>query len=453
MQRLTTRWLTSACLLSALAAMALAAPGVASAEPGGTQCSGEDIEGKGASLQKLAQQKVWTPAFKAGANPLACSGTQGTKEIRTVGYNSVGSGKFLESWGQETKTEAINFGPKNAYGGTDEPPSPAQKKEIETQAGGGTVLTIPVMQAAVTVSVHLPANCTVTGGPAGGRLALKLITLEHIFRGVATQWKEVLNGAKLTGTGCETKGTTHITRVVREDGSGTTSLFKKFLNVVFGKEIEPGQTWKTLAEKAHNTTWPNEGADPVERGNGNGGVATKIETTAGSIGYVNLADARANKSFTKPTGGSGMARFWVKIENGKGTYADPSTNEDGETAANANCLGTLYINGKKKFPPPTVTENWNEVSASKSQKNYPICGFTYDLSLTKFSAVKGSLEAPTEKSVRTAFDYLNFVLAGGAEGGQTQIGENKDYLGLPESEEASKNVLKIARDGVKKIGF
>ena len=67
--------------------------------------------------------------------------------------------------------------------------------------------------------------------------------------------------------------------------------------------------------------------------------------------------------------------------------------------------------------------------------------------------VTGSLEAPTEGSVRSAYDYLNFVLATGPGGGQTLIGNNVDYLGLPTSEEASKNVLKIAREGVSKIGF
>ena len=98
------------------------------------------------------------------------------------------------------------------------------------------------------------------------------------------------------------------------------------------------------------------------------------------------------------------------------------------------------------------------MSAAKLQKHYPICGFTYDLSLTSFKGVptgeKGSLEAPTEGSVRSAFDYLNFVLAEGVGGGQTLIGENKDYLGLPTTpENPTTDVLGIARKGVAKITF
>ena len=77
MPRLTSRGLRSTCVLSLLAMTALAAPGVASAEPGGEQCSGVNIEGKGASLQKLSQISVWTPNFNTSANALACSGSQG----------------------------------------------------------------------------------------------------------------------------------------------------------------------------------------------------------------------------------------------------------------------------------------------------------------------------------------------------------------------------------------
>jgi ABC-type phosphate transport system substrate-binding protein len=459
MHRLMPRRLGSACVLSVLAATALAAPSVASAAPG-EQCSGANIEGKGASLQKLSQISIWTPNFSTSANALACSGSQGSTGKPTVTYHSTGSGPGLESWGQEDKVEPLNYGPKNAYVGTDEPPNPAQKAEIESH-GGGKLLTIPVEQAAVTVAMHLPAGCTLSGGPTLGRIALKEATVEKIFRDGVTTWKQILNGAKMTGTGCNTS--TLIKRVVRTEGSGTTSLFKKYLNIVYSKAIPTAgeKTWKQLAESANNTTWPNESGDPVIRGAGNGGMANEVAANAGSIGYVNLADARANGKFTPPLGGANTPTFWAEVENGKitvegkkvSTYSDPSSNGDVAAKASSNCEETLYTNGKKRFPPPAASEAWNEVSTSKTEKNYVICGFTYDLGLTHFSGVTGSTEAPTVGSVTTAFDYLNFVLATGAGGGQTLIGENQDYLGLPTSEEASKNVLKIAREGQAQINF
>jgi hypothetical protein len=246
---------------------------------------------------------------------------------------------------------------------------------------------------------------------------------------------------------------------VRKDGSGTTSIFKKWLYLINKKELEPGVTWKTLAESANNTKWPKEGEHPVLRGEGNGGVATEVASNASSIGYVNLADARANGKFTPPTGGAGTATFWAEVENNKitvegkkvSTYADPATNGDVAEKAAANCAETNYTNGKIKFPPESTALPWNEVTTSKKEPNYVICGFSYDLGLEHMSTftlnVGKEAKEPTEGALRTAFDYYNFVLADGAGGGQTLIGAETDYLGLPTA------IKTIAREGVKRMSF
>jgi ABC-type phosphate transport system substrate-binding protein len=461
MSLLSTRRFASACAIAAAFAIAAVGPGVASAEPEGEQCSGENIEGKGASLQKLSQIETWNPAFNTSANALACSGTQGSKGTPTVKYTSTGSGAFLRSWGQEPKLASeVNFGPTNAYGGTDEPPNLTQKGEMEshsTATKGKLLQTIPVEQAAVTVAVHLPKGCKVEGGHAAGRLALLETTLEKVFRGEITSWSKVLNKAKLVKSGTEAcESAAPIKRVVRKDGSGTTSIFKKYLWVVFKKEVETGKTWKQLAESANNTTWPKEAEHAVIRGEGNGGVATEVAANASSIGYINLADARANGSFTPPTGGAGTSTFWVEVENGKitvegkkvATYADPSTNGDVATKANSNCEETNYTNGIKKFPPESTAESWSEVTSAKTEPNYVVCGFTYDLGLEHMGTFTvGSKEEPKVGGLRTAFDYYNFVLADGAGGGQTLIGESKDYLGLPAA------IKTISRAGIKRLSF
>jgi ABC-type phosphate transport system substrate-binding protein len=457
----STRRLVSACALAVAIATAVVAPGVASAEPGGEQCSGGNIEGKGASLQKLSQIEVWTPAFNTSTNALACSGAQGSKATPTVKYTSTGSGAFLRSWGQEPKEASeINFGPKNAYGGSDEPPNLKQKGEIESHSTGTTgklLQTIPVEQAALTVSVHLPKGCRVEKGPAEGRLALKEATVEKVFRGEITAWSKVLNKAKLVNNGAETcEKTALIKRVVRKDGSGTTSVFMKYLWLVFKKEVVPGETWKQLAEHSTNTTWPKEAEHPVLRGEGNGGVASEVAANPSTFGYINLADARANGGFTPPTGGAGTATFWIEVEDGKITvegkkvpiYADPATNGDVAAKASSNCAETNYTNGKKKFPPESTAESWSEVTSSKIEPNYVICGFTYDLGGEHMGTFTvGSKEAPTSGALRTAFDYYNFVLADGTGGGQTLIGENTDYLGLPAA------IKTIARAGIKRLSF
>lgn len=459
------RRVLTACVLSAVAAAALAAPGAANAEFKIEQCAGESIHGKGSSLQKLLETTVWNPDFSSSTNALACNGAQGSGGTPKVTYTSTGSGAGLESWGIETKAGGeINFGHETGYVGTDGAPNAKQKEEVESHGSPGTLLTIPVAQAALTVSVHLPKGCEkVSGGPVPGRLAMSDATVQNIFVGKDVKWSQVLNKAKLEGnTECTKLGkNAAITRAVREDGSGTTATFMKFLWVINKKEVLPGLTWKQEGEKADNVTWPKEAEHPLVRGNGNGGVAKAIEATPGSIGYVNLADARNAGGFTPPTGGEGKATFWSEVENGTvkeegktvHTYSDPATNGDVAAKANSNCEETLYTNGTKKFPPPTTEQLWNEVTTSKKQKNYDICGLTYNLSLTKYSAyTKGTLEATNEKEARTAFDYAGWLLSSAAGGGQ-KVAEGVDYLGLPTSEVASQNVLLIAQQGQKKIGF
>ena len=298
----------SACAISAAAVAALAVPGAASAEFKLAQCGGSAIHGKGSSAQKLLQLNIWNPQFNTSANGKACSGSQGSGGTPKVSYTSTGSGAGLESWGVETKSGGeIRFGQENAFIGTEIAPNKTQSEEITSHGAAGTLLTIPVAQPAIAILVHLPAGCEVaSGGPSPGRLALKDTVVEKIFQGVDTKWSQIVNKAILSGQASCTKAslaTDHITRVVREDGSGTTASFMKYLNVIYKKEVAPGKTWAQLAEPANNTIWPNESGDPLVRGNGGGGVVAKVAETPGSIGYANVADARNNSAFVPPAGG------------------------------------------------------------------------------------------------------------------------------------------------------
>lgn len=455
----SARRILPACVLSAAAVAALAAPGAASAFTL-VQCEGGAIHGKGSSAQKLLQINIWNPQFNTSANGKACNGTQGSKGKPAVTYTSTGSGAGMESWGVETKAGGeIRFGKENAFVGTEIAPSKKQSEEITSHGAAGTLLTIPVAQPAIAILIHLPKGCEkATGGPTPGRLAMKDSTVEKVFQGTFTTWSKVLNKATLVGNSECTKSLLSkapISRVVREDGSGTTDAYMKYLGVIFKKEVAPGKTWNQLGEVANNTTWPNEAEHPVLRGSGGGGVAKKVAETPGSIGYANVADARANSAFVPPAGGSEKAVFWAVVESNKELYVDPSTNGEVATVGDSNCAETLYTNGKKKFPPPTTTELWNEVTTAKKQKNYDICYITYDLALTKYSAfTKGTTveEAPTEAEARTVADYLGYELSTGTGGGQEAAAGN-DYAKLPTNENPTLNVLKIAQEGVAKVGF
>jgi ABC-type phosphate transport system substrate-binding protein len=382
--------------------------------------------------------------------------------------------------------ELDEFGPEaQGFVGTDNPPTEAVREKIEEQSESKTVtktdlLTIPTLQAAVTLIVRLPTGCTAESTVAGSpkRLVLGDSEVEKIFRRKVTKWSQIKeSGDKLVGSAC-TKAVkaSAITRVVREDGSGTTAIFKKWLELVNGKgETAAGEvcdsakeTWLQCAEEptasgtAHNTNWPDEETDLV-RGNGSGGVIEKVEETPGSIGYVVLANASAGKGkfigFQRGTkGGEGTEEFRVEVENGKKVYSEPSTDRDAEAKAQSNCADTDYVKinpktgkpEKGKFPPQSAEDLWNLVSAEVVEKNYTLCGFTYDLALTDYHEYAG--HGATEAETTTAGDYLEWVLNDEADGGQALIENETDYLGLPKKE-GKEDVLRIAQEGAAKIDF
>jgi ABC-type phosphate transport system substrate-binding protein len=457
MTSLSARRLIPACILSAATVAALVAPGVASAGTLGTQCSGADITGQGSSLQKLAQQTVWDTQFNISGAGHACNGTQGTKAKPTITYDSTSSGKGLESWGAD-KTETSptpNFEASNAWVSTDEPPNSTQIAEIEEHGAKGTLETLPVLQGAVAIIVNLPAGCVGSSKAYAHRLVLNNVTLEAIYRGTITKWSEITdNEDKLSGKSCNPA--TAITPIVRDDGSGTTHIFKKYLGLINKEtfETEKGaiKTWDEVSEGAENTTWPKAANVVKPATSGGGALVTKVAETPSSIGYANLADARSNKSFAPPAGGAGKARFWVGIQNdgiettGTITYAEPASNGDVEASGNANCVGEEYANGKNPFPPPSVLEPWNEVTTKTTEKNYSLCGLTYILAFTEYSKYANtSLEEATAVN-----NFVNFVLGTnttkGSEGGQTLINSHHDYLALPAGA-----VLTDAQKGAEKI--
>jgi ABC-type phosphate transport system substrate-binding protein len=452
MMSLSARRLVPACILPAAAVAALLGPSAASASIG-TQCSGSAIAGQGSSLQKLAQE-LWEPKFNEVADKYACNGTQGSKGTPKVGpYNPSGSGAGIKSWGVgkvEHKYEATN-----AYVGTDEPPNATQKAEIEENQSiephlEKTLQTVPVIQAAEAIIMHLPAGCTASSTSNKGRLVVNNTTLEGIFRGTIKTWGGIKDGGDtITGTGCEAAT---IQPVVREDGSGTTHIFKKYLGLI-GKtpfETEKGEekTWDEVSEGPENTTWPK--AAGVIKAAKNSGVVSKVAATVGSIGYANVADARANTAFIPPPGGTGgpkTAVFWAPVQdNGTGSeepkYADPASNKEVDALAESNCSKEEYTNGEVAFPPASVLDPWNEVTTRTSEPKYTICGLSFDLAFTKYSQYPGT----SKEEATTVENYLSYVLDtnGTTEGGQHAI-KKHDYeplVGL---------VLKEAQTGVRGV--
>jgi ABC-type phosphate transport system substrate-binding protein len=451
MTGLKARSVVVAFASSAISVMAFIAPGTASAA-----CSGVNIKGNGSSLQAKAQIEVWSPAFneKEGG---ACK-TAGKEQ---VSYESTSSGKGLESWwvGHEV-AKYKGFGPGNAFVGTDQPPNEKQVGQILEKGPGGKVLSIPTLQAAVAIVIHLPSGCTATSGKGGKqikRLALSDETLQGIFAHSITTWGGALSFNKDALVGPASCGTEPITRVVRKEGSGTTAILKKFLFEINKGVVNPGhpgeENWNELAEANKNLSWPEEAS--IKRAEKGSGVAELVATTPSSIGYANLHEARGVPAFTPAGGGgSGTSIFWAPLQSKGRKFMDPSTNGEENAKAASNCKGETYISlngsGKQaKFPPANDEALWNEVTAStKQKKSYPLCGFTYDLALVGYSKFSTEPEAPSAAEVETLKNYDAFILSAPE---QSAL-EGNDFLGLPEGKKAG-NVLKTSQEGVAKITF
>jgi ABC-type phosphate transport system substrate-binding protein len=446
---------TLAALVPAAAVVALALPGGADAALG-TQCSGANITGQGANVLKNAHT-VWDSVFNTSTkSKAACAGAkgQGTLAKPTVTYTTSSAAVGLESWGAN-KHGTANFGLTNAFIGASEPPNATQKAEIEsyeTTSTAKTLLSIPTVQTAIAVIVNLPTGCTATSKADKGRLVLNNVTLEKIFRGTITTWNQITDdGDTLTGTGCASA----IIPVVRLDGAGTTHIFKKYLSLIngaaFTDEKEGSQTWNSTSEGTLNTDWPKGANVTRPAKTGDSAIDAWVAEHPGTISYTTFAEARANGSFTPSpgTGGPGTARFWVPIQNtgvattGKLKYADPSSNGDVSTVADANCKDTEYTNGSVPFPPKNVQEPWDEVTTSTIEKKYPLCSIVVELALTNYSAYAGT----SQEEATTVHDFFNFVTNSKGGGGQKAI-EDHDYLALPKGV-----VLEEAQKGISLIGY
>jgi len=439
MKFISARSALSAGVVTVASVALLAAPGAALAKT--EACKGTNTKGQGSSLQAEAQA-VWVPGFE-GTGKGECGGKPKIEE-----YKTTSSGKGYAAW--ESKHEYGTYG----FIGSDNTVNAAEKTIIEGQAVGKTseMLTIPVLQGAVAIVVNMPTGCTAESTIAKGRLALDQSTLEGIYAGKITKWNELgkVEGAGNTLTGgasCEVP----IIPVVREDGSGTTHIFKKFLNLTDSKtsfEYEAGKsaTWSELAEGSLSTKWPLVANVTKATSSGGPGLLKTVAATPGSIGYANLADARnsANGGFT----GQSPSRFWVELESsskagGKGVkrkYQDPATNGDEAKSGEANCKKTAFSNGVGSFPPPKATAAWNEVTASGQSKTYALCGLTYDFALTDYEAY-ASFGATAEEAA-TVKEYLGYEVA--KKGGAAAI-IGHDYAPLP------KALVTIADEGISSI--
>jgi phosphate transport system substrate-binding protein len=176
-----------------------------------------------------------------------------------VNYQSVGSGAGIT----QLLNQTVDFGASD---------SPMTDEQL-AQSKNGNVLHIPVTIGAVAISYNLSQVTTPEHLQMTGDLVAK------IFLGTITFWDDPAIASLNPGATLPHQA---ITVVHRSDGSGTTSIFTHYLAAV-------SSDWSTKVGAGTTVNWP-----VGVGGKGNDGVANAVKSTAGAIGYNELAYVLTN---------------------------------------------------------------------------------------------------------------------------------------------------------------
>src|SRR5579859_7049491 len=243
----------------------------------------------------------------------------------TVNYQPVGSGAGISQFQAGT----VDFGASDV---------PMGAADITKAGGDASLVQIPTTLGVVSIAFKLSG---VT------KLQLDGPTLANIYLGNIKTWNDpaitALNsGVKLPST--------NITVVHRSDGSGTTYIFTDYLAKV-------SDEWKAKVGVGKSVSWLT-GTGGAQ----NAGVAQAINSTEGSIGYVELA-------YVVQTG---MSQAYIKNTNGKFLQA---TQAGASAAASQNT---------------TLSATNFSITNDPGDTSYPIAGFTWAILKTNYTdAIKG----------------------------------------------------------------
>jgi hypothetical protein len=415
-------------LTGALAIAAAAAP-IAHADFTLPACGGAGVAGRGSTFQGAAFNGFRT--IFNNADPVGCSASA---TVRFVGYNvsgATGSGAGLAAMGAQRSGNTNGDRDQTVrFAGTDIPPSPAQRQQIETgsvdpttrqdvtAADNDPLHVIPIAMGAITILIHLPDNCDYSGAQlVNDRPTTTNVKIEKAFAGELDTWGDLFTGLS---AGCASQP---LNRIVRHDESGTTFALKQFL-----QRVNPGRTpaWGTY----DNTAWPQglRAAIPADT-DGGGGERDKINATTG-IGYLALSDARGGGGIFTWQNASDT-RFWIPIQH----QAQAATFDDPQLAATGYKLNDLNrgancVNATPNNPlPASSLGDWSGVDYTYTSvaSTYGICTLTYDLAFDD-NAVVYCNNATEEASARTLKDFLQRAVL--SQAGQATLPPN-DYDKLP----------------------
>ncbi len=302
----------------AMAALAMAcgksdapAPGAATnTAPNPAAARAATLNGSGSTFQQAAEE-VLIEAF-AKAQPTI-----------KINYGGGGSGK-----GRQDLADLVTD-----FAGTDSAFKDADLAKVK----GGELLYFPILLGPITVSYHLDGV---------DALQLSPVTIAKIFQRDITKWNDAAIAADNPGV---TLPDTAIVVAHRADGSGTTDNFTRFL------ATNPASKDVWRLKSGSTVEWPAD----TQAGQGNGGVAQIVKSTAGAIGYVDLSDAKA----------SGLK--FAAVQNAAGKFVVASTagaSAAGDGIAVQDNLVFSALNGAGEATYPITCQTWIVTYAKPADK-------------------------------------------------------------------------------------
>jgi phosphate transport system substrate-binding protein len=297
----------------------------------GTVSGGSDKLSGAGSTFVAPMMSVWTKDYASAGKV-------------QVAYQSIGSGGGVQQFSAKT----VDFGASDA---------PMKDEEL-AKAKGGEALHIPLVLGAVVATYNVKG--------IGSGLKFDGETLGQIFAGRIKKWNDPKIAALNAGVSLPDQA---IAVVHRSDGSGTTAVWTDYLT-------KESPTWtSTLGgetkSKGKEVAWPTGIG-----GKGNEGVSGAVNQTAGSIGYVELAYALAQKL---PYGA---------VKNKAGAFTQP-------------CVATITKGTVgAQFPPDLRTS----LTDGPDPNAYPVTGTVYALVYAK----------QTDKAKAASLvNFLSWVLSSG----------------------------------------
>jgi phosphate transport system substrate-binding protein len=323
------------------------------------------------SVSGASAQAVLTGAGATFPNPIYTKwfDTFARKTGIRINYQSIGSGGGIRQFTQGT----VDFG------ATDGPITDEQITAVN-----GNVVHLPTVLGAVVLTYNLPALGTT-------RLKLDGTTVADIFLGRITKWNDSRIAALNPGVRLPA---IDLLVVHRSDGSGTTFVFVDYLAKISAE-------WRSKVGVNTSVNWPTGLG-----GKGNEGVTQQVKQTEGSIGYVELVYALANKL------------GYAQIRNQSGKFVEPTLEAVSAAAASAKL---------------TKTSDFRvSITAAPGEHAYPISSFTWLL-------IRVDNADPTK--ARQIRDFLLWMTGGEAQKMAVDLG----YAPLPS------DVAGLVRDRAKTL--